>query len=486
MIGPPNAPLKQMLLLFDINGILNIFSTTDTFYKAPNTFLRFLVFITSIIAFIIMLFNKKCNKNTPNFFVYSMPYAIYLFFITILTTNEIYNFIAIFIVLASFYFLIFYSKNNLSSIEIFIVLSYLSIFLIPFFSSLIHETSFSEIDNYTRFFLVIPVYLTLREIEFSSSNFFNTINITSIIIGIFALYCMLILNETRVRGFTSTALIFGNISLLFSLFSFLSIRHYLNNNKNIIFPIVASGASFFAWGSTGSRGSMILIIVFIILLMTKPFKNLLNLSMKSTLAITLVAFIVFINSFALTRYINAYESTYNYIAEDSKFHWMHSDSIVPRLSLWEGSKNIISDNTLLGVGLDNFNAELEKQISEKKIKPIRYDYGSGPSQKRVSNLTAGLNHAHNQYLDIFVKTGIFGFLVLIFFITINLYFFYDRYRISKEDDTKIFSLFGIVSMFGYISYMLTHSILSHQQSTLFMTLLLITLSAIITKKLENK
>jgi O-antigen ligase len=234
---------------------------------------------------------------------------------------------------------------------------------------------------------------------------------------------MLVLKEYRVRGFTSTALIFGNISLLFSLFSFLSIRHYLNNNKNIIFPIVASGASFFAWGATGSRGSIILIIVFIILLMTKPFKKILNLSTKLALAITLVAFIIFINSFALARYINAYESKYNYITEDSKFNWMHSDSIVPRLSIWKGSKNIISDNILLGVGLNNFNIELEKQISEKKIKPIRYDYGSGPSQKRVPNLTAGLNHAHNQYLDIFVKTGVFGFLVLIFFITMNLYFF---------------------------------------------------------------
>ena len=464
MIGPPNVPIKQMLLLFDINGILNIFSTTDTFYKVPNTFLRFLVFITSIILFITIIFNRRHGKNIPKFFVYSMTCAIYLFFITILTTNEIYNCIAIFIILTSFYFLIFYSKNNLSSIEILVMLSYLSIFLIPFFSSLIHETAFSEIDNYTRCFLVIPVYLTLREIEFSSSNFFNTINVTSILIGIFALYCMLVLKEYRVKGFTSTALIFGNISLLFSLFSFLSIRHYLNNNKNIIFPIVASGASFFAWGATGSRGSIILIIVFIILLMTKPFKKILNLSIKSALAITLVAFIIFINSFTLTRYINAYESTYNYITEDSKFNWMHSDSIVPRLSIWKGSKNIISDNILLGVGLNNFNIELEKQISEKKIKPIRYDYGSGPSQKRVPNLTAGLNHAHNQYLDIFVKTGVFGFLVLIFFITMNLYFFYDRYRMSKKDDVKI---------------------LSHQQSTLFMTLLLITLSAIITKKLEN-
>jgi len=485
MIGPPNVPIKGALLSFDINAVLNIFSTADVFYRPPDTFLRFLTFIISIILFITIIFHRSHKENIPNFFIYSMPAAVYLFFMTILTTNEIYNYIAIFIILTSFYFLIFYSKNNLSLLEILIMLSYLSIFLIPFFSSLAHETTFSEIDNYIRFFLVIPVYLTLREIEFSSSDFFNTINITSILIGIFALYCMLILNEHRVRGFTSTSLIFGNISLLFSLFSFLSIRHYLNNNKNIIFPIIASGASFFAWGATGSRGSVILIIIFIILLMTKPFRKLLNLSIKQIMVAMLIGITILINSVTLIRYNNAYESTYNYITENSKHYWMHLDSIVPRLSLWEGSKNIISDNLLFGVGLNNFNVELEKQINEKKINPIRYDYGSGKSQERVPNLTAGLNHAHNQYLDIFVKTGIFGFLTFIFFIIMNLYFFYDRYEVSKNDDTKLFSLFGIVSIFGYISYMFTHSILSHQLSTLFMTLLLITLSAIITKKLEN-
>ena len=401
MIGPPNVPIKQMLLLFDINGILNIFSTTDTFYKIPNTFLRFLIFITSIILFITMIFNRKHGKNVPKFFVYSMTCAIYLFFITILTTNEIYNYIAIFIILTSFYFLVFYSKNNLSSIEILIMLSYLSIFLIPFFSSLIHETTFSEIDNYIRFILVIPVYLTLREIEFSSSNFFNMINIASILIGMFALYCILVLNEYRVRGFTSTALIFGNISLLFSLFSFLSIRHYLNNNKNIIFPLVASGASFFAWGATGSRGSIILIILFIILLMTKPFRKVLNLSIKQIILVTLIAITIFINSVNLIRYNNAYESTQNYIMDNSEHYWMHSDSIVPRINIWKGSVSIIKKNMIAGVGLNNFNSFLDKEIKLNNIQPIR---------KAKDNPTAGMNHAHNQYLDIFVKTGIFGFL----------------------------------------------------------------------------
>ena len=476
MIGPPNIPIREVLLSFNINKLLDIFTNADTFYRIADTPLRFVFFITSIIFFILMLFKRKQKTNIPKFIMFTMPIAVYLFIITILTTNGIYNYIAIFIILMSFYFSIFYSKNNLSSSEVLIIFSYLGIFLIPFYSSLFHETTFSEVDNYTRFLLVIPVYLTLREIEFSSFNFFTVINITSILIGLFSIYCLLALGETRVRGFTSTALIFGNISLLFSLFSFLTISYYRKHNKNIFFPIIASSFSFFAWSATGSRGSVILIIIFLILLMTKQFKTVLKLSNNLIMLIILITTMIFIYSPVLTRYSNAYQSTYNYITEGSKHYWMHSDSIVPRINIWKGAVILIKKNTISGVGLNNFNSFLAKEIELKSIQPMR-TFSDNP--------TAGMNHAHNQYLDIFVKTGVFGFISLIFFIIMHLYFFYDRYKSSKEDDVKLISLFGVVSIFGYISYMLTHSILSHQLSTLFMTLLLIILSAIITNKLEN-
>ena len=126
-------------------------------------------------------------------------------------------------------------------------------FLIPFWSSMMHPTSFAEIDNYIRFILVIPIYLTLREVDVPFDNFISIVNLSSILIGLCALYCILILNETRVRGFKSNN-IWQYITVFF-LFSFLSISRYISSNKNILFPLIASGATFFAWASTGSRGS---------------------------------------------------------------------------------------------------------------------------------------------------------------------------------------------------------------------------------------
>ena len=119
------------------------------------------------------------------------------------------------------------------------------------------------------------------------------------------------------------------------------------------------------------------------------------------------------------RFVEGYNSGYNYIVHGEETNWKNPDSIMPRLIIWKGSYNIVKDNYILGVGLDKFNESLLQQIQEKKIPMIRKDF---------KNPTAGLNHAHNQYLDIFAKMGIFAFLTLVFFILINLVFFHLFFR----------------------------------------------------------
>jgi O-antigen ligase len=187
--------------------------------------------------------------------------------------------------------------------------------------------------------------------------------------------------------------------------------------------------------------------------------------------------VILVNPSVIERFSNAYDSTYNYMIDGSPHHWKHSDSIVPRVNIWKGSMLMIEENFITGIGLNNFNESLGQKIKIGKIQPIR---------AASNNLTDGQNHAHNQFLDIFAKTGLFGFLSLIFFMMIHLYFFYRSYNLSHNNiETKYLSLFGVISVVGYIFYMSTNSILSHQLSTLFMILLFIILSGMITNRLEK-
>ena len=48
MMGPENVPVKDLLLSLDISGIFDIFLQAESFYRIPDTPIRFLIFIFSI------------------------------------------------------------------------------------------------------------------------------------------------------------------------------------------------------------------------------------------------------------------------------------------------------------------------------------------------------------------------------------------------------------------------------------------------------
>ena len=64
--------------------------------------------------------------------------------------------------------------------------------------------------------------------------------------------------------------------------------------------------------------------------------------------------------------VNLYNTTWTdrFLFENGEYNWRHKDSSVPRLTIWKGSSNIISENIILGVGQSNFNNHLV--LSERK------------------------------------------------------------------------------------------------------------------------
>ena len=137
------------------------------------------------------------------------------------------------------------------------------------------------------------------------------------------------------------------------------------------------------------------------------------------------------------------------------------------MTIWEGSINIIKENGFHGIGLDNFNKKLEEQMFLGKIDSIR---------DSVNNKSAGMNHAHNQYLDIYVKTGILGLITLLIFLYIHIKYFRNGLN-SDKSEYNLISLIGILSVFNFSIVMLFQTFLAHQQLILFMCLMLVTIGA---------
>lgn len=177
-----------------------------------------------------------------------------------------------------------------------------------------------------------------------------------------------------------------------------------------------------------------------------------------------------------TRILNSYDSAYNYINNNSGHFWQHKDSIVPRLIIWKGSLNMIKEYPVIGVGLSNFNKELINQIENGSILPIR---------PGVSDLSAGINHAHNQYFDMFAKLGLVGFVAICLFIIIS-YWFFNSYKNSNSRDILFISLIGKIIILTYAFNMFFHVILSHQQSTLFMITTIVIFAGLLSKTSSEK
>ena len=170
------------------------------------------------------------------------------------------NFVSLILTIISILYITFYKKIiSLSFNEKILILSLISIFYFFISSAVIHNSSLRELDNYARFLFVIPVYIFLRDIKLNSSFIYNSINISSIIIGVFAIYLYYTDSQIRIYGFTSTATIYGNISMLHFLFSFILLLNAKKRSMSLILPLLGMIFSLIAVILTSSRGPLLAI-----------------------------------------------------------------------------------------------------------------------------------------------------------------------------------------------------------------------------------
>ncbi|WP_422106677.1 O-antigen ligase family protein [Winogradskyella sp.] len=98
-------------------------------------------------------------------------------------------------------------------------------------------------------------------------------------------------------------------------------------------------------------------------------------------------------------------------------------ALVTRVSIWKTTVDVISSNVIFGVGCADGKKELIKAYKQTNQKFLaKYEFP-----------------VHNQYLDFFLKFGIFGFLA------VNLYIFYPLYIFKKG--RKPYVLFFFILFF---------------------------------------
>lgn len=144
---------------------------------------------------------------------------------------------------------------------------------------------------------------------------------------------------------------------------------------------------------TSSKIGIIILVINLIIFILIELKQNLTTGLK-----LLIPIIIFISVFSFTpQFDKLFErfATTSYYLEKRANPDMNQR--FPRAIIWESSFHIIKNNFFKGVGVANTNKELHKRYTE-----IRF----GKGMKKHLN-------AHNQFIETFLASGIFGFLSLL-------------------------------------------------------------------------
>jgi O-antigen ligase len=293
-----------------------------------------------------------------------------------------------------------------------------------------------------RLIFLVPIYFCFKEIQISEKFLSNLFIIGGIFTISFYLYQSYNLSiGERYSGSSTTAITYAN--LLMTLIIFL-LSSYLRNNsyskKALIFSIIIM--LFYVCFQTGSKGAIIGLIfsLFIFLIIYK--QKILSLILPIIFSLPLV----FVSPLA-DKFGTMYHSLLNIDINNIANSTVENASENERIYYYKFSIQKITNNPLLGIGPNNFESMLKNDLKKNNL-----------------NIRAA-DHAHNDFLDLFVK---FGFVALVVFLYI-LYYFAKPALLYKK---LWFSELALLNIFSQLGYMMTQSQFAHQQSIVFFTVLL--------------
>lgn len=378
----------------------------------------------------------------------------YAFIISNFLPSNLRNIIAILLLILSIYYV--YKEKIWLTIDtdaLKLLRSYIYFFLIILFFGIYHNSSLQELDTYSRFILVLPLFYLFSHVKINQSYFVITIIITSLVVGITSLYLYIDRDAgiNRISGFTNVAITFGNLSMTIFLLGLISLMQE-NTNRMKILLIISMILSLLAWSFSLTKGSLIgLTIALVYLIFTRE----LTLSKRKLIAvlILLISFIYLSPAKqSLDRFFYDMTNSTNYLSEIYKDEDI-SFSTKERVFLLLNAKEIINNNFLTGIGFGKFKEHIIEETQS-----VNRKYGM-----------AHHDHVHNDFLDVWVKAGVLSTLALIYFFFIHLKVLIKHHR-EKGD---FFSLVAIVLLLSQIGFMMTQSQFAHHQPTLFFLILLI-------------
>jgi O-antigen ligase len=388
---------------------------------------------------------------------FSFNFLLSLYLITLYIYLPAANIIMIVLLLLGIYYITGFNLSSFNKYDKLIISIFILSPLCIGILQIYHNEPLREFDNFSRFFLLLPIYLLSKNIKLNSTLFAKIFFFIPFIILVNIIITFDFNdNSLRYMGSSNVAITYGNLIMSLIIFSLTIIKKKSLPLFGKFLPFISILILLFIWGNTGTKGSLIgLVFVILFILSYRIYSP----SIKM-LAITLpIAFVVILS----TPIYDRMSDSYNHFLLNSK---VTDHSTQERIYMYEKFVEIISntDSSLLyGIGSKNLEEVISNSESELNYS-ISYD------------------HLHNDFIDIIAKYGLVSF-----------FFFSLTYLVPFIIFTKFIhikgyyyiSLLGIFHILSTTGYSLTQTITAHHQSITFFIIISFILLGQISFKYDN-
>ena len=328
------------------------------------------------------------------------------------------------------YVIIVRPSANLSKQEKWLMLALVAYPLWAGIDMLVRENwSWDEFKEPSRFLLIIPVILALRDIKVSIHYLYTGLILGAIWAGSQGLYQQLHLDVYRANGGASHITAFGNISLILGLLSVTVFKAFRKNQKLSLFVAIFA-LSFGLMGSfsSGSKGGWLalpFLFWIIVDLSDNPtyFKRFISIGVM--LCIALLAY--FVSPLVQYRVEIVVPAIWEFLLSGS----LIDGSIAPRLEMWKASLQIFFQNPIFGSGVGSYYNEklalIESGLIDPKVKVFV--------------------QSHNQLLQSLAEGGILGMLCVYSIYATMIVVFKSHYLNHKP-----IAVAGIMLVIGFIDF----------------------------------
>jgi len=270
----------------------------------------------------------------------------------------------------------------------------------------------------------------------------------------------------RAEGFTH-AIQFGNIALLFGV---LCMARALTTLKlswlNLLMWLgFASGVAASVWSQT--RGGWLAIALVFAWIMSHAIQSWVKRVLVVLVLVSCIAMLA--TQLGLVQRVES-RVTEAVTEVNAYFQTNQQNTAVgSRLAMWHFAIQQVSEAPLLGHGKLGWIELRDQAISHGELDPF----------------IANFSHVHNEYLDVLLKRGVVGLILLLLLYLGPMFYFFKSYLKETNVDVKSLAIAGMVIPMMYMDFGLTQVFLSHNSGRMVLMSLWMCVAALLLNAIED-